>query len=110
MAIKKVAVLEEFTWQQPIKDKDLSSPPESPTKGDRYIVATTGSGDWSGQTGNIAVYGTSSWSFIVKAEGMICWVEDENVYYEYSGTTWILLISIDNYDCKRFFRKFKSCR
>jgi hypothetical protein len=98
MAVKKVAVLEEFTWQLPIKDKDLSSPPGSPSKGDRYIVASSGSGAWSGQTNNIALCTvggvTPSWEFIIKVEGTICWVEDENVFYKFNGSIWTLLLPV----------------
>ena len=32
-----------LVWQHPVIDKDLSSPPASPSEGDRYIIA---SGTW----------------------------------------------------------------
>jgi len=96
MSFKKVAVLEEFSWQIPVKDKDLSTPPGSPAKGDRYIVAATGSGLWSGHTGDIALCivggGSPAWEFVTKTEGMICWVEDENYYYIYDGSVWATLL------------------
>ena len=92
MSVKKVPILETFSWQLPIKDKDLSTPPESPAKGDRYIVASVGSGDWTGYTYDIAlctVGGVSSeWEFVLKTEGMVCWIEDENEYYKFDGSSW----------------------
>ena len=43
--------LQGFTWKVPVLDKDLSTPPVSPTLGDRYIVAGTAANwydtDWS---------------------------------------------------------------
>ena len=32
-------------WQQPVEDKDLNTPPVSPSKGDRYIIASGASWD-----------------------------------------------------------------
>jgi hypothetical protein len=102
MSIKRVPTTDEFTFQLPVKDKDLSSPPGSPAKGDRYIIAATGSGAWSGQTGNIALCtvggGSPSWEFIIKVEGMKTWVEDENIYYFYDGTNWITSIGLFDID------------
>lgn len=95
MSIKKVAVQEEFSYQLPVKDKDLSSPPGTPAKGDRYIIAATGSGLWINHTGDIALCtvggGSPSWEFVIKTEGMICWVNDENFYYKYDGSSWSIV-------------------
>jgi hypothetical protein len=88
MATKKVPVLENFVWQPPVKDKDLSSPPGSPSKGDRYIIAATGSGDWSAHTGDVAEYDGTSWVFITKVEGLVTWVQDEDLFYKYDGVNW----------------------
>jgi len=85
----KVPVLENFQWQKPVKDKDLSTSPGGEAKGDRYIVATIGSGAWTGHTGDIALYNGATWEFITKTEGMVAWVEDENLLYIFNGTTWI---------------------
>ena len=37
-----------------VKDRDLATPPASPTDGDRYIVAAAATGAWAGKTGQIA--------------------------------------------------------
>ncbi len=75
-------------WQHSVIDKDLTSPPASPTKGNRYLIYGVGSGDWSGHDGDITYYDGSNWQFITKKEGMIVWVQDENEYYYYDGTNW----------------------
>jgi len=89
MATKKVPTLENYQFQPSVKDKDLSAPPAA-TKGHRYIVAATGSGDWTGHTGDIAIGNGSGWDFVTKAEGLITWVEDENLYYYFDGSNWIV--------------------
>ena len=89
MAKYHVPVIEEFEWQQAVIDKDLTSPPADPSKGDRYIVGSSATGDWSGHDGDITYYDGSAWQFITKKEGMKVWVKDEGKYYHYNGTSWV---------------------
>ena len=92
MSNKKVPILEEFEWQQSVIDKDLTAPPGSPAKGDRYIIPTGGSGVWADNIHDIALCivggGSPSWEFADCVEGMICWVKDEDLYYRYDGSAW----------------------
>jgi len=79
----QVPVLSKHVWQAPVLDKDLTAPPGGESKGDRYIVGSGASGDWSGQDGNIAQYNGSGWDFTAKKEGMFCYIMDENKLYWY---------------------------
>jgi len=88
MAKYHVPVLEKFQWQQPVIDKDLTSPPADPSKGDRYLIYGTGSGDWTGHDNDIAYYDGSAWQFIDASEGMHVWVKDEDKIYVFDGTSW----------------------
>jgi len=87
MSIKRVPVLDKFEWQKSVKDKDLSAPPTSPSIGDRYIVASSATGDWSGHDDEIAQWNGSTWDFTIPLEGMFVFVEDENKLYYYV-TSW----------------------
>jgi len=72
-----------------VKDKDLDTPPGSPADGDAYIVATSGTGAWSGKDKAIAYYQTGTgWLFITPREGMYADVNDEDTLYRYSGSAW----------------------
>jgi len=84
----RVPVLEQFSWQPPIIDKDLTAPPGGESKGDRYIVASGGSGDWTGLDGHIVTYDGSNWLDDTPAEGWECWVSDEDKFYYYDGSNW----------------------
>lgn len=88
MAQFRVPVLEHFSWQEPIKDKDLSSDPASPAKGDRYIVASVGTGLWVGSTNTITWFDGTDWKFDVASEGWRTWVQDEDLFYTFDGTSW----------------------
>jgi len=87
MATYHVPVLEHFEWQQTVKDR-LTSPPDNPSKGDRYIVDSPGSGAWEGHTTEIAYYTGSEWAFITPTEGFHTWVEDEDKIYVFTGAIW----------------------
>jgi len=39
-----------------VLDKDLATPPGSPADGNRYIVAASPTGAWTGQAGKIAAW------------------------------------------------------
>jgi len=90
MATYRVPVLGDFSWQPSVKDKDLADAPGAPSKGDRYIVAsgTTSGDDWFGHTNDIAWYDGSTWQFDAPSEGWQCWVDDEDQFYYYNGTSW----------------------
>lgn len=73
-----------------IKDRDLSTPPGSPSEGDRYLVLATGTGAWATHDGQFAVYINSTWYFVTPSEGWILWVDDENCWLRYNGSAWIV--------------------
>jgi len=75
--------------QTRVKDKDLTAPPGSPAEGDRYIVASVASGDWTGQEDNIAFFFGNTWNFITPLQGWRAFVEDESVEYNFNGTAWV---------------------
>lgn len=69
--------------------KALAVPPSSPAAGDSYIVATGGSGAWSGQAGKIAHFFGGSWKFWQPIEGVRLWVNDEDKVYAFDGAAWV---------------------
>lgn len=78
-------------------DKDLSTPPGSPTAGDVYIVGSSPTGDWATHAKHIA-YFDQIWRFITPREGMTLWVNDENLLYSFDGSAWVASTSgnLDN--------------
>jgi len=90
----RVPVLENHEFQPKVLDKDLSTPPGSPVKGDRYIVKATGTGLWATHDKSIAWYDGSAWKFDVPLKGTILIVDDESIFYVYNGTAWVTLLSI----------------
>ena len=82
------SLLNERGLLEAVLDKDLSSPPASPSTGDRYIVGASATGDWSGKENYIADWNGSSWDFTTPVEGYITYVKDEDDLYSYDGSTW----------------------
>lgn len=71
-----------------VLDRDLSSPPTSPANGDRYLIGTSASGNWSGNSGKIGAYQDGAWEFIQPREGWLAWVADENILLVFDGAVW----------------------
>lgn len=71
--------------------KYISTPPVSPSKGDRYLIGSSATGAWSGQEDKIAEYIDSTWQFITPACGWIIGIEDLKIQYQFNGTSWIPL-------------------
>ena len=74
--------------QATVKDRDLAAPPASAQEGDCYIVATGASGDWAGQENAIAEFRNGGWVFHAPAEGWLAFVQDENAFLFFDGSTW----------------------
>jgi len=88
MTTHRVPVLDEFSWQPPVLDKDLTAPPGGEAKGDRYIVGGSATGAWSGLDNHIVTYDGAAWLDATPAEGWYVYVDDENALYRYTGAAW----------------------
>lgn len=74
-----------------------NTPPVSPTArdGDVYVLGTAPTGAWAGQGRNIAIFHNDGWFFLPAIYGMLCYAQDEGVYYYFLGSsspgTWTAL-------------------
>ncbi len=77
--------------QLSVIDKDLATPPMSPTEGDCYVVAGSATGAWTGWETRIARFIDGAWRSYIPAEGWRAYVEDEAVSYVFDGAAWVTL-------------------
>jgi hypothetical protein len=75
--------------QLSVLDRDLTAPPGSPADGDRYIVASGGSGDWAGWDLNVALFTDGTWLRLPPRTGWRAWVDNEGLLLVYDGAGWI---------------------
>lgn len=80
-------------WMESVLDR-LTTPPGSPSTGDRYLIIATATGAWSGKENQIAEWDGSAWAYTIPTLGGTTTVEDENVPYFYNGTSWVKLPTI----------------
>lgn len=73
--------------QLSVIDRDLATPPGSPADGDRYLVASSPTGAWSGQAGRIALWQDGAWSILQPRAGWLVFVEDEKRLIAFDGTS-----------------------
>lgn len=71
-----------------VQDRDLTTPPATPADGDRYLIAASATGDWSGNDGNIAAWMDGAWTFHTPKEGWLLWIADEDVFLVFNGASW----------------------
>ena len=72
----------------------LTTPPATPTDGDRYLVPTGATGVWAGKTDQVAVRIAGTWEYDVPQIGWIGLVEDEGVLSVYTASGWSPGISV----------------
>lgn len=82
-------------------DKDLTTPPATPSDGDTYIIPSGATGAWAGHTNEITIWFQSTdnaaWTFYVPKNGWKAYIEDEEDDYRYfaSSTSWESTIIMD---------------
>lgn len=75
-------------------DDALAAPPVSPADGDRYIVAASPTGAWTGQAGKIAAWQDGAWAFYAPKTGWRCYIVSKTSVYVYSGSAWASIVSV----------------
>jgi hypothetical protein len=74
--------------QLAVLDRDLAAPPGLPVEGQRWIVAASPAGAWSGHASHIAAWQDGAWMFSVPAIGWLVYVIDEGRLLAWNGTAW----------------------
>jgi hypothetical protein len=76
--------------QAGVVDKDLAAPPASPADESLYIVGASATGAWAGRDGQLAYWliTAGAWQFITPKEGFFLHVNDEDVFYKFTGAAW----------------------
>ena len=74
--------------QLSFEDDATSAPPPAPGEGQCYIVASGGSGAWSGQDGAIAIYLDGAWQFHTPRAGWRGYVLARAAMTVFDGTHW----------------------
>ena len=85
--VNQTIVRLEAAYNTSVADRDLTAPPGSPSDYDTYLIAASPTGDWSGRSGQLAIY-FQGWHYVTPIEGMQVTVRDEDVRLEYDGSTW----------------------
>lgn len=89
-------------WQKAVIDEVdfTTAEPGSPSVGDRYINTVTGTSSGTAQSVTedyIYEWNGTDWTETVTEEGYACYVDDEDTYKVYNGTSWIDLNSVQTF-------------
>lgn len=88
MADVELLQVDHLDWPNAIINATRTSPPGSPSSGDRYIVASSPTGAWTGHATHIARWSGSSWDFQVPTNGRRVFNEATGAVWKFNGTSW----------------------
>ena len=74
--------------QLAVLNSSLTDPPETPAEGDRYVVATGGTGDWAGHDGELASYVDGAWDFDTPEDGWLAFDVAAGVLLAHQASGW----------------------
>jgi hypothetical protein len=80
--------------QLAVLDRDLATPPGSPSDGQRWIVAASPTGAWAGHATQVAAWQDGAWRFYVPRLGWLVYVIDEGKLVAWSGSAWVDALSM----------------
>lgn len=81
--------------QAVVADKDLTAAPGGESDGDTYLIIAADSGDdWDGHENDIAYYSSSAYTYHTPEEGWTVYVQDENAFYTFNGSSWVKMTSL----------------
>jgi hypothetical protein len=84
-----------WAYHLSVKDRDLNTPPVSPSDGDGYIVGPSPTGAWATHAGKVTVFaGTDGWVFGTPRIGWVAYIEDEQKLTAYKAGGWSAGIAI----------------
>lgn len=64
---------------------ERADPPVSPLAGQMWLVGTASTGDWSGQTGNLAGWTEGGWRFVFPRSGMRLFDQSTGAFRLFDG-------------------------
>jgi len=71
----------------------VADPPASPQEGDRYLVASPATGDWTGNESAIVAFQDGIWQFHTPKAGWRLWIADEARFLVHDGSQWRSVIA-----------------
>tara|TARA_R110000868_G_scaffold244926_4_gene501413 strand:+ start:8664 stop:9374 length:711 start_codon:yes stop_codon:yes gene_type:complete len=74
--------------QLSVVSRVLTSPPDTPANGARYIVAASAADAWEGRDGEIALWSDGAWVWFEPQAGWRAFDEAENAFVYFTGSGW----------------------
>jgi hypothetical protein len=75
-----------------VVSRSTTTPPSSPTSGQRYIIPTGATGIWASKTNQVAHF-VAGWNYYQPVIGAYTFVRDEDANVQWDGVAWSTLTS-----------------
>ncbi len=77
-----------------VQSATLTAPPAAPADGQRWIVASGGTGAWAGRDGNLAAWQDGAWAFYPPTVGTLAYNVALAAPMLWTGAAWVTLASL----------------
>lgn len=91
--VAKTAIIEAARPSYGVVSVGSNTPPGSPVTNDMYVVGTSPTGAWSGQSNNLAQWTGSAWQFTAPLGGTTAVSAATNGTYIFSGAAWNIYVA-----------------
>ncbi len=75
--------------QLSVLDRTRTAPPASPADGQRHIIGSSATGEWTGWDLSVAYHVDGAWMRLAPRAGWRAWVEDEGALLVFNGAAWV---------------------
>ncbi len=77
-----------INWQDAVISETLTTPPGSPTLGDRYLIPTGATGAWASNVDDLTEWDDVEWVMTTPVDGMTVPINDIGRTRRHNGTSW----------------------
>jgi len=73
-----------------VKSAGVETPPSIPVIGECWILGDAPTGAWADRAGALACWTESGWRFLAGREGMVVWVQDQQLWAVREASGWTI--------------------
>lgn len=71
-----------------VEEAPIGAPPVAPAEGQCWIVASDPSSVWGGRAGQLAIWTSGGWRYVIPQPGMAVWEKSAANWMHWTGTAW----------------------
>lgn len=94
VVVNENSLLLDLLVQPTVVSSRRTDAPVSPSDGQKWCVPPSATGAWSGHGGQLAVWWSGAWKYLIPSEGWTFWDTTNNCYVMFNSSEWRRTIRI----------------